>query len=95
MPEASGLLVSSTTFKLHLMDNTNSGYKIVLETDDHRMMIRNRWENCGTIQEIISCSCGFVSCQHLGGGCWQDGHDKPKNHKVMDKIHGYLYNIPV
>ena len=84
---------STHNFKLHPMDHSNSGYKVSLATHGHSMTIRNRWESCGLIQEIISCSCGFASTQHSGGGCWQEGHDKAKLHEKMDMVHQDLFNF--
>lgn len=84
-------LVSSKSFKLHSMDNSQLGYRDVMESGSHRMTIRNRHESCGITQQIIECSCGFVSCQHSGRGCWQDGHDKAKKHKIAG-VHAILYD---
>lgn len=88
-------IAKNVSFKLHSMDNSNLGYKIVLETSGHRMTIRNIWESCGLIQELVSCSCGFVSTEHPGGGCWQQGHDKKKSHKKMSEIHKKMYEKDV
>ncbi len=84
-------IIEEKTFKLHQMDNSRQGYRIVLKMNDHRMIIRNRWESCGVIQEIVSCSCGLMSTEHQGGGCWQMGHDKPRSHREFSEVHINMY----
>ena len=87
--------VQTTRFKLHPMDNSGSqGYRITVTDGEHVLTVRNRWENCGLIQEIVECSCGFVSTQHGDGGCWQYQHDKPRQHK-LDDLHRQMYQETV
>ena len=71
-------------FQLHSLDHTKQGTKIVCQEGDHKMVIRDRYFDCGLIAEEISCSCGFLSTQHDGGGCWQHNHDKAKAHHFED-----------
>jgi len=71
-------------FTLHPLDHNTSGTRVTCQDHDHVMVIRDRYFDCGLIAEEVSCSCGFVSTQHEGGGCWQHDHDKAKKHRFED-----------
>jgi len=77
-------IMGVTRFQLYPLDHTDQGIKIICREGDHEITIRDRWFNCGLISEEITCSCGFVSTEHAGGGCWQHDHDKAKKHHFED-----------
>lgn len=77
------------TEKVHPMDFgslqfTVAGYGI------HRFTYRQWWEGCGLTGETFECSCGFLSVEHPGNGCWQQQHDQPQEHVAIDAIHADL-----
>lgn len=74
---------------LWLHDNGHVSGVIVL--GEHSMRIAPWWADCGATGEGVECSCGFVSNESSGNGCWQYGHDEAPRDHAFDELHKAMW----
>ncbi len=84
-------MIEVWTEEIHSMDHSGSlQFNVAGYSGLHRLTYRQWWEGCGLTGETFECSCGFLSIEHPGNGCWQQQHDQPQNHVPVDALHADL-----
>jgi hypothetical protein len=57
------------------------------ETQTHIATVTQQWNNCGEIIIWVECICGYIGAEAPGTGCWQGGHNVPRE---IDATHAPL-----